>query len=386
VGAVQEKSAATGVNGDQADNSAFDAGAVYVYTRDISDVWTQQDYVKASNTDLFDRFGGSVALSDDGNTLAVGADREESAATGVNGDQADNNARFAGAVYVFTRDSGGVWTQRAYIKASNTNADDFFGFRVRLSGDGNTLAVTTIDEDSAATGVNGDQADNSAPAAGAVYVFTRDSGGVWTQQAYVKASNTDADDAFGFIVALSGDGATLAVGAQLEESAATGVNGDQADNNADAAGAVYVYTRDISDVWTQQAYVKASNTDADDRYGQSVALSGDGNTLVVGAGLEDSAAIGVNGDQADNSASGAGAVYVYTRDISDVWTQQDYVKASNTDAGDGFGFSSVRLSGDGNTLAAGACCENSAATGVNGDQADNSASGAGAVYVFRRGQ
>ena len=132
--------------------------------------FAQEAYIKASNTDADDFFGRSVALSGDGNTLAVGADREASAATGVNGDQTDNSAFGAGAVYVFTRDSGGVWTQQAYVKASNTDADDTFG-SVALSDDGNTLAVTTVEEASAATGVNGDQADNSASHAGAVYVF-----------------------------------------------------------------------------------------------------------------------------------------------------------------------------------------------------------------------
>ena len=99
----------------------------------------------------------------------------------------------------------------------------------------------------------------------------------------------------------------LAVGASAEDSAATGVNGDQADNGADNSGAVYVFVRSGS-TWTQQAYIKASNTDANDNFGRSVALSGD--TLAVGAYLEDSAAPGVNGDQADNSAAIAGAVYV----------------------------------------------------------------------------
>ena len=117
--------------------------------------------------------------------------------------------------------------QQGYLKASNTNADDLFGFNVALSGD--TLVVGAPQEGSNATGVNGNQADNSAPNSGAVYVFTR-TNGVWTQQAYLKASNTDAGDQFGVIMALSGD--TLAVGAQFEASNATGVNGDQNDNSA----------------------------------------------------------------------------------------------------------------------------------------------------------
>jgi HJR/Mrr/RecB family endonuclease len=76
--------------------------------------------------------------------------------------------------------------------------------------------------------------------AGAVYAFTR-SGATWSQQAYVKASNTDASDQFGLSVALSADGATLAVGANRERSAATGGGGNQTGNSAVGAGAVYVF-------------------------------------------------------------------------------------------------------------------------------------------------
>ena len=370
VGADSEASAATGVGGNQADNGAPFSGAVYVFTR-TGGVWSQQAYLKASNTGAFDQFGTSVALS--GDTLAVGADSEDSAATGVNGNQADNSAPGSGAVYLFTRNPAtGVWSQQAYVKASNTRASDLFGTSVALSGD--TLAVGASREDSAATGVNGDQADNSAIFdSGAVYVFTR-TGGVWSQQAYLKASNTGASDLFGTSVALSGD--TLAVGA-FEASAATGVNGNQADNSAPLSGAVYVFTR-TGGVWSQQAYLKASNTGQADLFGTNVALSGD--TLAVVAPLEDSAATGVNGNQADNSALESGAVYVFTR-TGGVWSQQAYVKASNTGAGDRFGWS-VALNGD--TLAVGALNENSAATGINGDQTDDSALESGAVYVFTR--
>ena len=378
VGAYGEGSAATGINGNQADNSASFSGAVYVFTH-TTGTWSQQAYIKASNSEANDWFGYSVALSSDGNTLAVGAFEEDSAATGINGNQVDNSATDSGAVYVFTR-TAGIWNQQAYVKASNTDANDGFGLFISLSSDGNTLAVPSYMEGSAATGINGNQADNTAPVAGAVYVFTR-TAGTWAQQAYVKASNTDANDRFGQSVALSSDGNTLAVGGYLEGSAATGVNGNQADNTANQAGAVYVFTR-TAGAWSQQAYVKASNTDANDLFGQSVALSSDGNTLAVGGYLEGSAATGVNGNQADNTANQAGAVYVFTR-TAGAWAQQAYVKASNTDANDWFG-TSVALSSDGNTLAVVANFEDSAATGINGNQADNSAPVAGAVYVFTR--
>ncbi|MBK9757478.1 MAG: histidine kinase, partial [Nannocystis sp.] len=115
-----------------------------------------------------------------------------------------------------------------YFKASNTEAGDVFGYiDVELSADGNTLAVGSRREDSAATGIGGDQADNTASLAGAVYVFVR-ANNVWSQQAYIKASNTEAVDLFGYCLALSSDGNTLAVGALSEDSAATGIDADQA--------------------------------------------------------------------------------------------------------------------------------------------------------------
>ncbi|RLB47386.1 MAG: integrin, partial [Deltaproteobacteria bacterium] len=243
VGAAYESSNALGSGGDQSDNSVLLAGAVYVFTRS-GGVWTQQAYLKGSDTDAGDRFGASVALS--GDTLAVGAWGEASNAVGSGGDQSDNSASRAGAVYVFTR-SAGVWTQQAYLKASNADREDFFGGSVTLSG--NTLVVGAWGEDSNALGSGGDQSDNSAPYAGAVYVFTR-SAGVWTQQAYLKASNTDAFDRFGGSVTLSGN--TLAVGAAQEASNAVGSGGDQSDNSASRAGAVYVFTPALAGVAEQQ--------------------------------------------------------------------------------------------------------------------------------------
>jgi hypothetical protein len=431
VGAPQERSSATGVNGNQADNSANNAGAVYVFTRSGGN-WTQQAYLKASNTNASDGFGWSVAIA--GDTIGVGAPFESSNATGVNGNQADNSAPGAGAVYVFTR-SGGTWSQQAYLKASNTEAGDNFGINLTLSGD--TLAVGAYEEDSDATGVGGDQTNNNRPGSGAVYVFTR-SGVTWAQQAYVKASN--AGGLFGYSLSLSGD--TLAVAAPWENSNATGINGNQADTSAPEAGAVYVFTR-TAGVWTQQAYLKGSNTEAGDRFGQGLALDDDtiaagarfeasattgingdetnntapnagavyifsrtggvwtqqaylkasnagagknfggsvtiaGDIVAVGSRLEDSNATGINGNQADNTAPDSGAVYVFTRSGS-AWTQKAYLKASNTGAGAEFG-ENVALSG--HSLAVGAYREDSNATGVNGNQADNSAQDSGAVYVF----
>src|SRR5690606_15546913 len=102
-----------------------------------------------------------------------------------------------------------------YIKASNTDANDWFGWSLDLSADGTTLVVAAPTEDSNATGINGDQTSNTSSNAGAIYVFGL-TNGVWEQQAYIKASNTEQpnddallvikNDRFGYRVSLSDDG------------------------------------------------------------------------------------------------------------------------------------------------------------------------------------
>jgi hypothetical protein len=444
VGASGEASNATGINGVQADNSLGYAGAAYVYSYG-GGVWVQQAYIKASNTGASDGFGKTLALSSDGNTLAVGAPYEDSNATGVNGDQANNSVSAAGAVYIFNR-SGVTWTQQAYIKASNPDVDDNFGKSLSLSGDGATLAVGADQEGSIATGINGSQTDNSLANSGAVYVFSYDgvnwaqqayikasiaqqnlffgsatslssngstlavgayqatfdggvtypggvyvytrSGGIWTEEALIGASNGNSGDRFGVHVLISGDGGTLAVAAPDEDSNATGVNGNQADNSASSAGAVYIFNRS-GGAWAQQAYIKASNTDANDQFSFSMALSSDGSTLAVSSRLEASSATGINGDQADNTTAGAGAVYLYVYNGSG-WSQQAYIKASNTafadyfgaDYGNNIGAPFIGLSADGSALAVGATGEDGSTSGIGGDQADNTKSYSGAVYLY----
>ena len=163
----------------------------------------------------------------------------------------------SGAAYVFVR-SGTNWSQQAYLKASNTEAVDHFGYRWRCRA--TRWWSGRYGEDSNATGVNGNQSDNSATNSGAAYVFVR-SGTNWSQQAYLKASNTGADDSLRLSVAVSGD--TVVVGAYGEDSNATGVNGNQSDNSATDSGAAYVFVRSGT-TWSQQAYLKASNTGAGD--------------------------------------------------------------------------------------------------------------------------
>lgn len=442
VGAIFEDSSTTGIGGDQTDFSAPNAGAVYIFTRTGSN-WSQQAYIKASNTGASDRFGLSVALSHDGDTLAVGALGEDSAATGINGDQRDNSIDNAGAAYIFTRNDR-TWSQQAYIKASNTGRieeGDQFGYDVALNGNGDTLAVSAISEDSAAAGVGGEQDDDSADETGAVYVYSRD-GTDWSQQAYLKprsssaealiggilfgfaigmdesgntlaisgfneetnrgsiyvfertgsnwfeqarlvASNPEVGDGLGSAISVSADGNTIAAGAFDEDSALIGVvPGDQGigdQSTDDAIGAAYVFVR-RGDAWSQQAFIKPTNTQVNQHFGWTLALSLDGNTLAVGAHFENGGATGINGDQRDTSAQDAGAAYVYSRSGT-TWTPRAYVKASNTFVRAEFG-SSLALNDDGTVLAVGAPREADGATGINGNQAADSAAESGAVYIY----
>jgi len=391
-------------------------------------------YFKASNAGPWNYFGSAVSVSGDGKTLAVGADRESSSATGINGNQGSDSTFFAGAVYVFAL-TGSGWQQQAYIKASNNEAGDEFGSAISLSDDGNTLVVSAPEERSAASGINGDQNDNSVRAAGAVYVFVR-SDDNWQQQAYLKPSNNRGEDftgigqVFGEDLSLSADGNTLAVGSFGEDSPGTGINGNQ--NQEDDTpqtyntGAVYVFVRSEG-VWQQQTYIKAATSDSDN-FGRTVNLSADGNNLAVAVYDK------VTTDAIGNIPRGAdvtdlyGAVYVYVRSGS-TWQQQAFLRAgegtwnsfgnevnlsadgnvlavakrgpveifermagtwayitSLTASNDGADFgSSISLSADGNTLVVGATGEDSGSTGLQGYQGDGLPHiDSGAAYVFTR--
>ena len=380
VSSYLEDSNSTGVNGNQSNNSASFSGAVYVFRRDGL-VWSQEAYIKASNTEANDFFGVWLCISDDGTRLAVSASGEDSNANGVNGNQSDNSAVSAGAVYVFRR-TGTTWIQEAYLKASNSDSPDNFGnANVSMSADGSRIAVGAYRESSNATGINGNQSDNSAAGAGAAYIFSR-SGTTWTQEAYIKASNTEADDYFGHSLDLSGDGTRLAVGATQERSNATGINGNQSDNSISRAGAVYVYVRNGT-TWTQEAYIKASNTWYSNLFGSSMSFTYDGSRLAVAAVLENSPSSGINGSQAQGgSLDDYGAVYMFVRNGT-TWAQEAYIKSSNPDLDDEFG-ATVSLSKYGSKLAVGSRRESSNATGINGDQTNNSANVSGAAYVFTR--
>lgn len=300
IGANGESCDSKGINQPQNNTSAFHAGAVYVFTRNGT-TWTQDAYLKASNTRAQYQFGEALAL--DGDTLAVGSKEEASKANVVNGDQTDATVTQSGAVYIFTR-SGGTWTQQAYVKPTNNRLYSFFGASVALSKD--SLAVGAPGDYGRLAGINPEPADDmGAPYAGAAYVFTR-SGSTWTQQVYLKSSNTAAKQELGWHIAIEDD--VLAVGAEYESGAGPLIDGDPDDQSVVNSGAAFLFER-RDDKWSQRAYVKASNPRSQATFGGAIALRG--GLLAVAAPGEPSAAVGIDGDQDDKSLPFAGAVYLY---------------------------------------------------------------------------
>jgi hypothetical protein len=351
------------------------SGTVYVFRR-IAGVWTEEQIIKATNPGDGDLFGSAVSLF--GDRLAVGAFLEDSGSEGINSTP-DESAPDAGAVYLYHRVAN-VWSPEAYVKAVNSDTNDFFGHTVSLSGpaggSADTLAVTAIFESSGGSGVTngtGTSTDNSASHAGAVYVFAR-TGTTWAQQAFIKAVPARFADNFGCAVAVSGN--RLAAASCREDVPP-----------ANDVGFVYTYVR-TGNTWAFDQRIGASNGGLDDSFGLTLALKDD--LLVVGSGLEDGSQPGIN-PMSDDNAPDSGAAYMFRRTTSG-WVQEAYIKALDPSAGDGFGGAvasfdpfihpkAISVSGD--TIVIGASQEDSKSTGINGDPLDASAPDAGAVYIFR---
>ncbi|ABX04574.1 MAG TPA: alpha/beta hydrolase [Herpetosiphon sp.] len=384
VGSPRESSSTVGVQNSATptvNNDLGGAGAAYVFVRTGS-TWSQQAYFKASQVTSGDWFGWSVGLAS--NTIVVGAYGEDSNIVGVQNSATptvNEAATAAGAAYIFVR-TGSTWSQQAYLKAAQINTDDVFGWSVAVAGD--TVIVGAPGEDTSIAGVQHSATptvDETALAAGAVFVFTR-SGSSWSPQVFVKASQVTPGDQFGYNLAIAGN--TIVVGAPYEDSSTSGVQhgaSPSVDELASFAGAAFVYTQNAG-VWSQQAYLKASNVADGDRFGMSVAI--DANTIVVGAPEEDSGIAGVQNSalpNADESAIQAGAAYVYARNAT-TWSQQSYLKASQVSTGDYFG-RGVGVAGD--MLVIGIPLEDSARSGIQNSatpSVDELAADSGAALII----
>jgi len=287
--AIHNATAVVGAPNLATSGSTTTVGSVYVFLRNADATWSEPAQ-QLSATTAGDLFGTRVAV--DGNTIVVGA-------------RQDSDSR--GSAHVFVRSGTAAWTEQAKLIASDGAATDFFGTSVAIEGD--TIVV----------GADGADLDvDTVRDSCSVYVYTR-SGSSWTEQAKLTASDGASSDWFGFSVAISGD--TLVVGAL----------GDDTDNGGDV-GSAYVFIRSDADTndWTEQAKLTAIDGSPDEKFGSSVAISGE--TVVVTAPAD--AVVGVK----------SGSAYVFIRSGTS-WTEQAKLIASDGAEFESFG-SSVVIEGD----------------------------------------
>lgn len=419
------------VNPDQADDDGDNLGNLCDFCHE-DDLFCQVAYLKASRNHLFEgtehishQFSSTLASWN--NILVVGNPYEDSAARGVNPEDTEEHAEDSGAVYVYSKNENGFWHEEAYIKASNADAGDEFGFAVDIYH--NTLIVGSPSE---ASSDSDTPEDNSIDSLGAVYIFEKNRQGQWEERAilkperrdyamefgysvsiwedlvligapgdssddptnpqdqnlvnsgaaylfkkdreshqwlyedYFKASHRDENDAFGSSVSLSQFGLAIS---SMDDS----ISADQPhDNSLPNSGSVTIFGLNAMAEWSEEAYIKAAHPDENDYFGASISLWS-GQDLAVAAPFDDSAS---DEDPADNSLADSGAVYLYRKSPLGVWEDVSYLKASNLDAGDQFG-SSLDIKDE--QLIVGAINEDSQSVQTPND---NSLENSGAVYTF----
>jgi len=344
-------------------SDGFNSGAAYIFKRDSgAETWTQKAYLKTEYPHEYSWFGASVAIY--GDYAIIGASGDDSNSI-TNQQNRDKNQ--SGAAFIFKRDSGAeTWAQKAYLKASTITAGDNFGYRVAISGDYAIIGAYT----------------ESSGNEGAAYIFKRNSGAeTWAQKAYLKAEYPDDYDNFGAAVSISGDYAIIGATGESSNSITNANNNQTSGSAGDRSGAAYIFKRNNgAETWSQTAYLKASIIDTYsivEGFGSSVSISGDYAT--VGAYQEDSNSIN---NPNNNDAEKSGAAYIFKKDSGvETWTQHKYLKASNIDAGDLFGYS-VSMSDD--YIIVGATEEDSNSMDNPDDNTHEGLYvGSGAAYIFK---
>lgn len=349
----------------------YRAGTVYVFVRAADDTWDEEAILVADQPRADAEFGWSVAVSADGDTIAVGT-------------QLENH------VHVFSRGQTG-WSTIAQLQGQNTH--DWFGAVVELSAGGERLAVVAPGEEATyvfsrapddsyvedAHLMTPDMyyhknlalsADGETLAVGTLrglHVFTR---GATTWDLYEVIGNIDVgeDSVFGWSVALSANGDTLAVGDPL------------ASPFQPYSGLAYVYARGVLG-WEPQAEIHALNANEEDQFGYDVDLSDDGALLAVGAWHEDGDTDGIGGDPSNNLGEDVGAIYLYERSAGS-WGHREYVKPKTSHGKDTYFGSSFDLSGSTRTIAVGTYCESSDTAGIGGDPKNADLNESGALFLY----
>jgi len=321
------------------------SGSAYVFEKDGGGNWNQVQKLLSSDFNPFgDRFGYSVSINGDYAIVGAYADRDDAAGGGF--PHSD-----AGSAFIFERDSIGNWSQVQKIVASNRDDLGKFGSSVSISG--NYIVV-------GAFGDNTDALDaNFIGAAGAAYIFERDSIGNWNQAQKIVASDRATLDLFGHAVSISGDFGII--GARLEDEDSAG------GNTLNFAGSAYLFERDSVGNWNEVQKIVASDRGVGDQFGSSVSITG--NYAAVGVALEDEDSAG------GNTLNDAGSAYLFERDSAGNWNQAQKIVASDRDSLDYFGHS---VSINENRVIVGAYFEDEDLNGI--DSLDR----AGSAYLFER--
>ena len=259
-------------------------GSAFIFERNTNGTWSQKQKIVASDGEDYAYFGESVAIS--GNYAIVGAWGHDD---------------MTGSAYIIERNTNGTWSQKQKIVSSDLQFGDYFGYSVAISGNYAIVGATYEDHDANGT-------SNSSIAypfdpdyktkAGSAYIFERNTNGTWSQIEKIVASDRGAGDKFGNSVAISGNYAIV------------GANNEHPDEISDA-GSAYIFERNTDGTWTQIEKIVASDRQPDDRFGISVAISG--NYAIVGADYEDHDANGTSNSTTTDSdyKSKAGSAYIF---------------------------------------------------------------------------
>lgn len=338
-------------------------GSAYIFEKTGIEDWTFVQKVSASDRDDYDRFGWSVAI--DGDIAVVGAYQEDHNL--VDAAPLSN----AGSAYVYTRGVDGVWIQMQKLVASDRTAGDEFGWAVDISD--STIIVGAHHEGHDAFGGAYEYH------AGSAYIFDLNLAGTWVETQKIVGSQRADDhfypegrpdpddenlsDLFGGSVAISGN--YIIVGAHNHDYGLGGVGTGFLWNQ----GIAYVFERS-GGVWTEVEKLQATIQKAWDRFGYAVDI--DSTLAVVGVWAEDESEFGAA------SLMNSGGAYIFERDLSGNWIQEQKLDASDRTTGDHFG-RSVAIDGD--YLVIGAEQEDIDGDGGLGDTLSN----AGAAYIFLKG-
>jgi trimeric autotransporter adhesin len=352
------------------------SGAAYVYRRQ-GNQWLFERHLQGSELGPDDQFGSSLALSGDGRTLAVGAPTDDGPADSRLDD---------GAVYVFTENSG-QWTETLLLRDSNSAGNEGFGTSLALNADGTVLAVGSANNSASGVGVHAAPIDDAnAPRTGAVYVYTRLPGN-GSLDAFIKPPMDLGTGAFGSAVALDAQGNTLVVAAREADIDANGLVSRPAHSNS---GSVHVFARSGGGQWAPQgAPLRSPVPRRSDEFGRALALSADGQTVVIGTQYNDYSGLGVSTAESPIMAIDAGSAYVFRRQASGwesatILQPSDHSTTGDRDVRLG---SAVAISGDGRTVAVGARSHGGPGSGVSSDPAiaygdDPAFASSGAVFLY----